>query len=238
MSDSTSYTRRSNAPTEAQLNEMLMAHRRFCRSYEQCRRKMKAYRAFKYLAWMLFAGDIYFTYQGVSLYSGSVEFGLFSAVAVGALQWAASESLLTRSLRDLLEVDKNRDGKVSIDEWCRWGITIGSLIMAYGLDLATNLMAIDAGALGRIPFKIANIPSNGFMVNLMALFICLALVFSDEMIHNLADNRLAQLAAEEPELKRQAAVLQARINKATGFSFEVLTKAEEAGRSEGRNYKI
>lgn len=238
MNDSTNYTQRSNAPTERDLNNMLNAHRRFCRNYQQCRRKMRAYRYFKYSAWLLFAGDIYFTYQGVALYSGSTEFGLFSALAVGALQWTASESLLTRSLRDLLTVDRNRDGKATMDEWLRWGITVGSLVMAYGLDITTNLMAIDAGALGEIPFKLANIPSNGFLTNLMALFICLALVFSDEMIHNLADNRLSQLAEEEPELKKEAAKLEARIQAASGFSYEVLTRAEEQGRREGQNWKV
>lgn len=154
------------------------------------------------------------------------------------MQWTASESLLTRSLRDLLTVDRNRDGKATIDEWLRWGITVGSLVMAYGLDITTNLMAIDAGALGEIPFKLANIPSNGFLTNLMALFICLALVFSDEMIHNLADNRLSQLAEEEPELKKEAAKLEARIQAASGFSYEVLTRAEEQGRREGQNWKV
>lgn len=72
----------------------------------------------------------------------------------------------------------------------------------------------------------------------MALFICLALVFSDEMIHNLADNRLSQLAEEEPELKKEAAKLEARIQAASGFSYEVLTRAEEQGRREGQNWKV
>lgn len=241
MSDSPSYSQKSSQvelPTQAQLNLMINANRRYCRSYEQCQRKMKVYRLLKKLAWALFIGDIYFTYQGVALTSGSTEFGLFAAVAVGALQWSVSESLLSRSLRDLVTIDKNKDGKIGIDEMGRWGITIGSIVLAYGLDIATNLMAIDAGALGAIGFEMTNLPSNGFMVNGLALLICLALVFSDEMIHNLADNRLSQLAEEAPALRERSSILEAKIQAASSFSYELLGRADDEGRSRGRNYKI
>jgi hypothetical protein len=241
MQDSQSYSPKSShvdLPTQAQLNSMLNAHRRFCRSYEQAQRKIRIYRLLKKAAWLLFFGDIYFTYQGVALTSGSTEFALFAAAAVGGLQWSVSESLLTRSLRDLVTIDRNKDGKISIDEMGRWGITIGSIALAYGLDIVTNLLAIDAGAMGSLGFELLNLPANGFLVNLIALFICLALVFSDEMIHNLADNRLSQLNEEMPALRERAAIIEAKIQAASGFSYELLQRAETEGSQRGRNYKI
>lgn len=211
---------------------------RVSNSLAQLEQKQKMYRMLKGLSWFLFGVDVWFTYQGVTLYSGSWQFGAFSAVAVGGLQWSVSESIMSRSLRSLLTVDKNDDGKTSLDEWCRWGITIGSLVLAYGLDLATNLMAIDRGALGQIPFELINVTSNGTVVNLVAFLICAALTFSDEMIRNLADNRLSQLAMEHPMLIRKWAALEAQINSAKEFAKEIIPRAKEEGRKHGRNFQI
>lgn len=207
-------------------------------SLAQLEQKQKIYRMLKGLSWFLFGVDVWFTYQGVTLYSNSWQFGAFSAVAVGGLQWSVSESIMSRSLRSLLTVDRNGDGKAGIDEWCRWGITVGSLVLAYGLDLATNLMAIDRGALGQIPFELINVTSNGTAVNLVAFLICAALTFSDEMIRNLADNRLAQLAMEEPALTERHAILQSQINKAKKFAEVINARSFEEGAKDGRNFKI
>lgn len=204
----------------------------------QLEQKQKIYRLLKGLSWFLFGVDVWFTYQGVTLYSSSWQFGAFSAVAVGGLQWSVSESIMSRSLRSLLTVDKNDDGKAGMDEWARWGITVGSLVLAYGLDLATNLMAIDRGALGQIPFELVNVTSNGTLVNLVAFLICAALTFSDEMIRNLADNRLAQLAMEEPMLTTKYGVLEAQIASSRQFAKELIARATEEGRKSGRNFKI
>lgn len=204
----------------------------------QLEQKQKIYRLLKGLSWFLFGVDVWFTYQGVTLYSSSWQFGAFSAVAVGGLQWSVSESIMSRSLRSLLTVDKNDDGKAGMDEWARWGITVGSLVLAYGLDLATNLMAIDRGALGQIPFELVNVTSNGTLVNLVAFLICAALTFSDEMIRNLADNRLAQLAMEEPMLTTKYGVLEAQIASSRQFAKELIARATEEGRKNGRNFKI
>lgn len=204
----------------------------------QLEQKQKIYRLLKGLSWFLFGVDVWFTYQGVTLYSSSWQFGAFSAVAVGGLQWSVSESIMSRSLRSLLTVDKNDDGKAGMDEWARWGITVGSLVLAYGLDLATNLMAIDRGALGQIPFELVDVTSNGTLVNLVAFLICAALTFSDEMIRNLADNRLAQLAMEEPMLTTKYGVLEAQIASSRQFAKELIARATEEGRKSGRNFKI
>jgi len=224
--------------TEDEFYALMGYRNRVTASLAQLEQKQKIYRLLKGLSWFLFSVDVWFTYQGVTLYSNSWQFGAFSAVAVGGLQWSVSESIMSRSLRSLLTVDQNDDGKTGIDEWCRWGITVGSLVLAYGLDLATNLMAIDRGAVGQIAFELVNVTSNGTAVNLVAFLICAALTFSDEMIRNLADNRLAQLAMEEPVLTTKYGVLQAQVSQAKEFSKEIIARATEEGRKHGRSFKI
>jgi len=224
--------------TEDEFYALMGYRNRVTASLAQLEQKQKIYRLLKGLSWFLFSVDVWFTYQGVTLYSNSWQFGAFSAVAVGGLQWSVSESIMSRSLRSLLTVDQNDDGKTGIDEWCRWGITVGSLVLAYGLDLATNLMAIDRGAVGQIAFELVNVTSNGTAVNLVAFLICAALTFSDEMIRNLADNRLAQLAMEEPVLTTKYGVLQAQVSQAKEFSKEIIARATEEGRKHGRSFNI
>jgi hypothetical protein len=227
-----------NIPTQAELNVMAKAYRRFSGSYNECKRKMKTYKMCKRLAWCLFGADIYFTYQGVTGYSGSWEFGLSAAVLVGVLQWQVSESVLSRGMRSLFQPDKNGDETITPDEWLRLALVWGSLIVAYGLDIATNALAIDIGTFGSIPFDVLNLPANGFLVNLLAFFICLILACGDEVIHTLADNRLAQLEEEIPALRERAAMIQGKLEAATGFSYEYLKRAEEQGRKKGASYPI
>jgi hypothetical protein len=225
-------------PDQRQLNSMLKAYRRLSGSYNECKRKIKTYKKCKKAAWVLFGIDIYFTYQGVATYSGSWQFGLASAILVGILQWQVSESILSRGLRSLFQPDSDGNGDITPDEWIRLFFVWGALVVAYGLDIFTNSLAIDVGTFGAIPFDALDIPSNGILVNLLAYFICLILACGDELIHTLADNRLAQLEEEVPALSDRAAILQAKIEKATGFRYELMAKAEEEGRRAGRSYKI
>lgn len=229
---------RDNIPDQRQLNSMMKAYRRYSGSYNECRRKIRTYKMSKRIAWVLFGADIWFTYQGVALYSGSWQFGLSAAVLVGVLQWQVSESILSRGLRTLFEPDKNGDGDVTPDEILRLILVWGALVIAYGLDIATNALAIDVGSFGSIPFDVLNIPGNGVLVNLLAFFICLIFACGDELIHTLADNRLSQLEEEIPALRERAAIIQGKIEAATGFSYEFLSKAEEQGRARGRNYPV
>lgn len=225
-------------PSQSELQSMMKAYRRYCGSYNECKRKIKTYKMCKRMAWVLFGADIYFTYVGVSSYSGSWEFGLSTAVLVGVLQWQVSESILSRGLRNLFQPDADGDGSISVDEWLRLGLVWGGLIFAYGLDIATNALAIDVGAFGAIPFDALNIKANGLLVNIVAFLICLILACGDEIIHTLADNRINQLEEEVPALRKRAAVIQGKLEAATGFSHEYLRRAEKEGREQGASYPI
>lgn len=225
-------------PDSRDVNVVGRIKRRFSNSYESCASKIKIYKRCRYIAWVLFGLNLYLAYIGVSLYSGSRIFGLLTAGAVGTLQWMCSEAILTRSLGYLFILDRDGNGEVSIDEWVRWGITMGGLITAYGLNVLTNLLAVDRGALGAIPFEITNLEANGLVTNIVAFVICTILVFSDEMIRQIADYRIAQLQEELPALRRNDAIRLASDLASTEFANELIIRAMEKGRENGQNYPI
>ena len=243
-SSTTQSTSRSSTthsiPNADDINALWRSHRRYARSYKENKRKQSFYKLLRLLAYACFAYDIFITYQGVYSFSSSESFALFTALFVGGLQWAVSESLLSRSLGGLTAPDVNGDGRISIAEFGRLLILWGSIVTAYGLDIATNVVAIDAAALGTLPFTIvAETPGVPVWVGwTVTILICIVLCFSDEMLHSYADNRLSDLEEELPALKERAAVVTAKLQAAGAFSAAYVSRATEAGRKRGESEPI
>ena len=238
-SSSTTSTQHS-IPSTDDINALWRSHRRYARSYKENKRKQSFYKLLRLLAYACFAYDIFITYQGVYSFSSSESFALFTALFVGGLQWAVSESLLSRSLGGLTAPDLNGDGRVSVAEFGRLLILWGSIATAYGLDIATNVVAIDAAALGTLPFTIMTAsPAVPVWVSwTVTLLVCVVLCFSDEMLHSYADNRLSDLEEELPALKERAAVVTAKLQAAGAFSAAYVGRATEAGRKRGESAPI
>lgn len=236
----TTTSTQANIPTTDDINALWRAHRRYARSYKENKRKRSMFRLANLIAYGLFFGDIYFSYLGVTEYSGSASFALFAAVFIGVLQWCVSETILSRSLSSLVKPDFNGDGVVSVAEWGRLAILWGAIAMAYGLDIATNMAAIDAKALGTLPLTIAmdNPTAPVWLAWTLSLSICAVLCFCDEMIHSFADNRLSDLEEEVPALKERAAVVEAKLQAAGAFSSAYISRAAEAGRKRGESEPI
>ena len=207
-------------PTTNDINGLWRAHRRFARSYKENKRKQAMFKLAKKAAWLLFLGDIIFSYLGVREFSGDDLFAAFTALFVGVLQWCVSESILSKAFGSLVQPDFDNDGTVSISEWGRLAIYWSAVLVAYGLDIATNMAAIDAGILGTLPLTIAMESPRAplWAAWLISLTICTILCFSDEMIHSIADSRLGELEEEVPALKERAAVVEARLKAAGAFS--------------------
>ena len=227
-------------PSTDDINALWRSHRRYARSYKENRRKRLFYKCARLAAYGFFAYDIYLSYQGVASYSGSQGFAIFTACFVGVLQWCVSETLLSRSLGPLLKADLNGDGRVSVAEFGRLAVLWTSVLLAYGLDMATNLAAIDAQALGTLPFVIVTkapiVPP--WLAWIISILICFVLCFSDEMIHGYADHRLSDLEEELPALKERAAVVTAKLQAAGAFSAAYVGRATEAGRQRGETAPI
>lgn len=227
-------------PSNDDISRLFSAHRRYAKSYKENQRKVKMFKIAKRIAWVLFAADVWFSYLGIQAFSGSFEFALFTAVFVGAGQWVVSESLLSKSFGSLMKIDADSDGEITISEWLRWGIHLSALIVVYGLDIATNLAAINGEVLGTLPFTIAgdatagNIP--GWAAWTVSLIICGILCFADEWIHSISDSRLAELESEQPALKERAAVIEAKLAEAGAFGETILSKATERGTQRGAAY--
>ena len=230
----------ANIPTSSDINALWRSHRRYARSFKENKRKQMFYKLARVAAFGFFAYDILLSYQGVYSYSGSQGFAVFTACFVGVLQWCVSESLLSRSLGALLKADFNGDGTVTISEVGRLAILWASVVIAYGLDITTNLAAIDANALGTLPFTIvsANPVIPAWATWLVSILICAILCFSDEMLHALADNRLSDLEEELPALKERAAIVTAKLQAAGAFSTAYVNRATEAGRKRGESEPI
>ncbi|MEO1145573.1 MAG: hypothetical protein AAFY26_08245 [Cyanobacteria bacterium J06638_22] len=199
------------------------------------------FKFFKKVAWVLFCADIYFSFQGIRAFSGSLEFALTVSLFIGAAQWTVSEAILSRSLGGLMVLDRNQDGEVTLSEWVRWSILFLAIVVAYGLDVVTNLAAIDGEVLGRLPFTIAGdevargVPLWGAWST--SILICVTLCFSDEFIHSISDNRIAELERETPALKELAAEVEARLAEAGAFGDIILSTARERGVQRGQAYK-
>ena len=227
-------------PSHDQLSSLESAHRKYARSYKENRRKTRMFRLAKRAAWVLFGADVWFSYQGITAFSGSGEFALFVAAFVGAGQWVVSESILSRSLGGLMKLDSNTDGEITLAEWTRWGIHLSALLTVYGLDIATNLAAINGEVLGTLPFTIAgdeaarSVPA--WVAWMTSLAICTILCFADEWIHSISDTRLAELEEELPGLKENALYLEARLKEAGAFGEVILGKAAEKGARRGQSY--
>lgn len=226
--------------SEKIFEEMRRTHRRYARSYKTNQRKTKMFKLAKRVAWALFAADVWFSFLGIRAFSGSLEFALFIAAFVGAGQWVVSEALLSRSLGPLMKIDADKDGEITISEWVRWGIHFSGLITVYGIDIVTNLAAINGDALGRLPYTIAGdaVASSvpGWVAWITSLFICAILCFSDEWIHSISDARLAELEEEQPALKERAFLIEAKLREAGEFGVTVLNKAAERGVQRGQAY--
>jgi hypothetical protein len=238
-------------PTAAQLNSMAAAHRIYSRSYEECQRKIRKNRLFKKIAWAIFWFSMILSYVGINAYTGSPAFAAILALCISALQHQVWEGVLKRSWSTLFKPDLNEDGKVTPDEWLRLASYWGWVILSMTLDVGTNMLAIDAPALGQLPFQLAGmffgrsnvLPAEAGAFAVFAYVVVtfiIALLFSigDEVMHSLADERIAQLKAELPRLKRQAAIIQGQYEAAVGFSYEYLLRAEEKGRVSGKNHPI
>lgn len=231
---------RHQIPEASDINALWRSHRRYARSFKENKRKQKGYKLLRLVGIGCFIYDIFITYQGVLSVSGSESFSVFAAVFVGALQWAVSESLLSRALGGLVMPDLNADGRVSAAEIGRLAVYWLSILVAYGLDIATNLAAINAEALGTFPFTIfVDSPTvPGWAAWLITLIICAVLCFSDEMLFSYADNRLSDLEEELPALKERAAVVTAKLQAAGAFSAAYVSRATEAGRKRGESEPI
>lgn len=227
-------------PSSQDINSLWQAHRRFARSYKENKRKQAMHMLAKKAAWVLFFGDIVFSYLGVKAFSGDSLFAMFTALFVGVLQWCVSESILSKSLSALVRPDFDRDGTISAAEWGRLSIYWLAVLVAYGLDIATNMSAIDAGILGTLPLTIAmDSPSAPIWITWsISLLICAILCFSDEMIHSISDNRLGELEEEVPALKERAAEIEAKLRAAGAFSAAYVSRAEAAGRKRGETQPI
>ena len=230
----------SGIPTSKDFDKMFALHRRYARSFKENQRKTKMFKLAKRVAWALFAADVWFSFLGIRAFSGSLEFALFTAAFVGAGQWVVSESILSKSLGSLMKVDSDDNGEVTIAEWTRWAIHLSALITVYGLDIATNLAAIDGGVLGTLPFTIfgdAAASSVPFWAAwAVSLTICAILCFADEWIHSISDSRLAELEEEQPALKERAALIEAKLAEAGAFGDTVLGRAAEKGAKRGQAY--
>lgn len=236
----TPTTNPTTIPTTQDINGLWRAHRRFARSYKENKRKQAMFKLCKKAAWGLFIGDIVFSYMGVEAFSGDSLFALFLAVFIGVLQWCVSESILSKALSTLVQPDTNNDGSISIAEWGRLGIYWMGVLVAYGLDIATNMSAIDAGVLGTLPLTIAmeNPIAPVWVAWTVSLAICTILCFSDEMIHSIADSRLGDLEEEVPALRERAAIVEARLKAAGAFAAAYVDRAEAAGRQRGESQPI
>ncbi|MEO1208846.1 MAG: hypothetical protein AAFX78_04810 [Cyanobacteria bacterium J06638_20] len=238
----TTFDRRfaTGIPSGDQLSSLEATHRKYARSYKENRRKTRMFKLAKRAAWVLFGADVWFSYQGITAFSGSGEFALFVAAFVGAGQWVVSESILSRSLGGLMKLDANTDGEITTAEWTRWAIHLSALLTVYGLDIATNLAAINGEVLGTLPFTIAgdeaarSVPT--WVAWMTSLLICTILCFADEWIHSISDTRLAELEEELPGLKEKAFYLEARQKEAGAYGEVILNKAAVKGAKRGETY--
>lgn len=220
------------------INRLWRSHRRYMKSLKTAQRKIRMLRLVRFIAWGLIFFDAWFSYRVILTFSESQEFALFSAFFIGTLQWLISNAIFTRSLGAFMAIDQDGDGRVSFSELLRWGITVSAIITAYGLDILTNVIGINAVGLGGIALAIPGVPDWAWLATLSAYLFAGLLCFGDEILQYLADDAIADLEEEIPLLKERAAILEARLTAAGEFSAVLLDRASQEGRAKGQAYKI
>jgi hypothetical protein len=108
----------------------------------------------------LLIGDGLFTYFTLEA-GGNKLFAASIAVAVAAMQWAIANAIYHKTLGDLFRPDHNRDGTTTWGELLRLAIVIGSISVAYWVDLSTNkagINAINTGLVLQVPILSESAP--------------------------------------------------------------------------------
>ena len=155
-----------------------------------------------------------------------------------ATQWQVNTAIFNRRIAGFLSPDKNRDGTISVSEWCRWGFLITIVSAVYILNVGTNMIGVDGVGLGSLVFSVPGVPQWDWLASLTAFFFATLLCFGDELINVLADDNVASLKRRIPDLQNQQAVLDGRVREAQSFREQLLANAEEQGARRGANYRI
>lgn len=220
------------------VNKLWRSHRRYMKSLKTAKRKIRMLKLVRFIAWGLIFFDAWFSYNVILTFSDSQEFALFSSFFIATLQWVISNAIFTRSLGSFMAIDKDKDGHVSFSEALRWGITATAVVVAYVGDIITNVIGIDARGLGGLALAIPGIPDWDILALICAYLFAALLCFGDEILQYLADDTIADIEEEIPQLKERAAIIEAKLAAAGEFSDALIDRAAESGRQRGLQYRI
>ena len=181
------------------------------------------------IAWGLLIGDGLFTYFTLEA-GGNKLFAASIAVAVAAMQWAIANAIYHKTLGDLFRPDHDQDGTTTLGEWLRLAIVVGSIAVAYWVDLATNtagINAINTGLVLQVPFLSGNAPGA------LAWILGAVLMLADETIHFFCDQIQSDIDERRPRLRRRAAQLAFLEDRESAYQAALIPRAKEIGTKQG-----
>ena len=181
------------------------------------------------IAWGLLIGDALFTYFTLEA-GGNKLFAASIAVAVAAMQWAIANAIYHKTLGDLFRPDHNEDGTTTLGEWLRLAIVVGSIAVAYWVDLATNtagINAINTGLVLQVPLLSEGAPG------VLAWILGAVLMLADETIHFFCDQIQSDIDERRPRLQRRAAQLAFLQDRESAYRAALIPRAKEIGTKQG-----
>lgn len=213
------------------------------RNYEDAKKRIKLLKMLRYVAWVIIAADVWFTYQAVLSYSESDTMAMSVALIVAAVQIVVNMAIFSQQLGPLLKGDLNGDG---VSEWYeKLGVFFILAIVSgcYFLNISTNLLGIDADGVSRMGVDIAAliinllpswlsivVPVVEAIGPLFSLVLATGICFADEAIVLLCDRMIATTSNALPDLRKAHELQLRRAEKAQGYA-EALRASN--GRAEG-----
>ena len=234
----TGYGRTRNESADERLNALLSDYDRVTKSLGSAKRQLRNHRLSYMAAIVIIALDCWFSFQVLSGAGGSTQMALGLTLLIAATQWQVNAAIFNRRIVNLLTPDKNRDGHISVSEWCRWGFVIVIIVAVYVINVGTNMIGVDGAGLGSLAFAIPGVPEWAWIANLTTFFLSSLLCFGDELINVIADDNIAALKRSIPDLQHQQAVLDARVRSAQAFREELMNQAEDHGMRRATNFRI
>ena len=223
---------------DERVNYLLSDYDKVTKSLESAKRQLKMHKLTYGCSLAIIALDSWFSFDVINDAGRSIQMAIALTLLIFATQWQVNTAIFNRRIAGFLTPDKNRDGVISISEWCRWGFMITIVAAVYALNVGTNMIGVDGQGLGSLVYSVPGVPDWGWLAPLTAFFFATLLCFGDELINVLADDNVASLKRRIPDLQNQQAVLDARVREAQAFRDELMNQAEEQGMRRGSQYRI
>lgn len=231
-------TRRAPKTADERVNFLLSDYDKVTKSLESAKRQLKMHKLTYVCSLAIIALDSWFSFDVLNGAGGSVQMATGLTLLIFATQWQVNTAIFNRRIAGFLTPDKNRDGTITVSEWCRWGFMITIVLAVYALNVGTNMIGVDGQGLGGLVYSVPGVPEWGWLAPLTAFFFATLLCFGDELINVLADDNVASLKRRIPDLQNQQAVLDGRVREAEAFREQLLANAEEQGARRGANYAL